>query len=211
MLWTIRHEWPSGARFSFNCYQHWATLVIRNKGGDTVFLLSREGVTQGDPLAMVGYGVGVPPLIRRLKEEFPCVSQPWYANNAGAGAGFTDILAFFERLKEIGPRYGYYPEASKSILVVCQHNLEAATEFFAPQQFGVTTGEQYLCGYIGAQEDQDEWVVRKTTSWTAAVSKLVKVAVYAGLQKSLQQEWQFLQRVVPGIGDKFAGVEQAIR
>jgi hypothetical protein len=54
------------------------------------------------------------------------------------------------------------------------------------------------------------------TSWTAAVSKLAKVAVHylqtanAGLQKSLQQEWQFLQRVVPGIGDKFSGVEQAI-
>jgi hypothetical protein len=56
----------------------------------------------------------------------------------------------------------------------------------------------------------------KTTSWTAAVSELAKVAVryprtaYAGLQKSLQQECQFLQQVVPGIGDKFAGVEQAI-
>jgi hypothetical protein len=24
MLWTIRHEWPAGAKFSFNsCYQHW--------------------------------------------------------------------------------------------------------------------------------------------------------------------------------------------
>jgi hypothetical protein len=79
MLWTIRHEWPSGARFSFNCYQHWVTLVIQDKGGAAVFLHSREGVTQGDPLAMVGYGVGVLPLIRKLKGEFPQVSQPWYA------------------------------------------------------------------------------------------------------------------------------------
>jgi hypothetical protein len=35
-------------------------------------------------------------------------------------------------------------------------------------------------------------------------------SAYAGLQKSLQQEWKFLQRVVPEIGDRFAGVEQAI-
>jgi hypothetical protein len=26
MLWTIHHEWPSGARFTFNCYKHWMAL-----------------------------------------------------------------------------------------------------------------------------------------------------------------------------------------
>jgi hypothetical protein len=165
---------------------------------------------------MVGYGVGVLPLIRRLKEEFPHMKQPWYADDAGAGADFADIFAFFERLKEIGPLYGYYPEASKSILVVRPQNLEAAKEHFASQQFRITTGERYLGGYIGAREDQDAWIEGKATSWTAAVKELAKVAVrfpqsaYAGLQKSLQQEWQFLQRVVPEIGDKFAGVERAI-
>jgi hypothetical protein len=52
------------------------------------------------------------------------VSQPWYAD-VRVGAGFTDILAFFERMKEIRPwYYGYYPEALKSITVICQHNLE---------------------------------------------------------------------------------------
>jgi hypothetical protein len=24
MLWTIRHEWPFGTRFAFNCYWYWA-------------------------------------------------------------------------------------------------------------------------------------------------------------------------------------------
>ena len=28
MLWAVRHEWSSGAQFTFNCYRRWATLVV---------------------------------------------------------------------------------------------------------------------------------------------------------------------------------------
>ena len=27
MLWTVLHVWPPGARFVFNCYHHWSSLV----------------------------------------------------------------------------------------------------------------------------------------------------------------------------------------
>ena len=50
MLWAVLYEWPSGAQFTFNCYRHWATLVVRDVGdGSGHFLHSKEGVTQGDP------------------------------------------------------------------------------------------------------------------------------------------------------------------
>jgi hypothetical protein len=42
MLWMVWHEWPSGARFTYNCYKHWATLVIRNNNGSGVFLLAKK-------------------------------------------------------------------------------------------------------------------------------------------------------------------------
>ena len=29
MLWTVRHRWPAGARFAFNCYRHRAQLLLR--------------------------------------------------------------------------------------------------------------------------------------------------------------------------------------
>ena len=49
MLCAVRHEWPSGAQFTFNCYRHWSTLVIMACGGTDQFLQSKEGVIQGDP------------------------------------------------------------------------------------------------------------------------------------------------------------------
>ena len=33
MLWEVRHEWPSGTQFTFNCYRQWANLVIQDGGG----------------------------------------------------------------------------------------------------------------------------------------------------------------------------------
>ena len=51
MLWAVRNQWPSGAQFMFNCYRHWATLVVRDTGdGSCHFLHIKEGVTQGYPL-----------------------------------------------------------------------------------------------------------------------------------------------------------------
>jgi hypothetical protein len=216
MLWIIRHEWPAGARFTFNCYKHWGTLVIRTNDGTGTFIFSKEGVTQGDPLSMFVYGMGLLPLIRVLKKSFPSLDQTWYADDAGAGGKFDLIKQHFRKLQEIGPYYGYYPEPSKSILIVPQKNLVAAQAAFKDFEFTITTGNRYLGGYIGEKESLVLWLREKVAYWTEAVKELASVAgpfpqsAYAGLQKSLQQEWQFVQRVIKGIGEEFTDVQKAI-
>jgi hypothetical protein len=69
-LWTVQHQWASGAQFAFNCYRHSATLILRRPGHPNCYVLhSREGVTQGHPLAMVIYGLAMPPLSHDLLER----------------------------------------------------------------------------------------------------------------------------------------------
>ena len=127
MLWSVRHEWPSGAQFTFKCYRHWATLVVRDIGdGSGHFLSSKEGVTQGDALAMITYGIGVLPLIWELRDPHPRVTQPWYADDAGAGGAFKEVQAHFQDLQSMGPARGYYPEPTKSILVVAPGKISRA-------------------------------------------------------------------------------------
>jgi hypothetical protein len=126
MVWAVRHEWPSGATFVFNCCKHWVVLILRGNDGHTVFIFSKEGVTQGEELSMFAYGMGILPLIRQLKAEFPQVEQPWYADDAGVSTKFDEIERFLRRLCEIGPLLGYYPKPTKSILIVQQHNLKGA-------------------------------------------------------------------------------------
>ena len=78
MLWAVRHEWISGAQFTFNCYRHWATMVVQDtKDGSGHLLHSKEGVTQGGSLAMITYGIGVLPLIRELRDTHTRVTQTW--------------------------------------------------------------------------------------------------------------------------------------
>jgi hypothetical protein len=69
---------------------------------------------------MFAYGIGILPLICQLKAGFPQVEQPWYADDAGAGAGakFDEIERFFWRLWEICPLFGYYPDLTKSLLIM---------------------------------------------------------------------------------------------
>ena len=66
MLWTVRHRWPAGARFEFNCYRYWVQLLLRQPGELPVTILSREGSTQGDPLSMVLYRITLVPLAEEL-------------------------------------------------------------------------------------------------------------------------------------------------
>ena len=67
MIWDVPHKCPIGTQFTFNCYHHWATLVVRVMGdGSGNLLHSKEGVNQGDPLAIIAYGIGFISLIREL-------------------------------------------------------------------------------------------------------------------------------------------------
>ena len=63
MIWAIWNEWNSGVQFTFHCYLHWETLVVQDSEGLYQFFHSKEGVTQGDPVAMITYCIRVLPII----------------------------------------------------------------------------------------------------------------------------------------------------
>ena len=57
---------------------------LQKWGGAASFLNSREGVTQGHTPDMVTYGIGILPLIKQLKAEFPDIIDCWYDDDSGA-------------------------------------------------------------------------------------------------------------------------------
>ena len=121
--WNARKLWPRCSRFLFNFYRGYAPLIV---AGTTELLFSSEGTTQGDPLAMLFYGVSLMPLIESLKDREKYL-QTWYADDSGALGALENMVEWLSSLTEnFGPKYGYYPEPSKSYLIVHPNFVEKA-------------------------------------------------------------------------------------
>ena len=135
----------------------------------------------------------------------------------GRGGAFHQVQAHFWDLQARGPAQGYYPEPTKIILVVALGNLAQAEDHFRGLGIRVVTRHRYLGGFIRDADAERDWLREIIRGWSESVKLLSGVAHkhpqsdYAGLQKSLQQEWAFVQRVTPGVGEAFGPVEEALR
>jgi len=71
-------------------------------------------------------------------------------------------------------------------------------------------------GFIGEVNERDEWLSPRLPDFEHGIRELASAAknypqtAHAGLQKSLQHEWAFLQHVILDIGDHFQSIEDAI-
>ena len=216
MLYEVCFHWPKGALFVFNCYKHWSQMVLRNNNDQCYSLHSEEGVTQGDPLSMIVYGIATLPIIQKLKSLQLQALQIWYADDASIGGKFEVIKKLFQLLQTEGPKYGYFPEPKKCVLIVHPNAITHAKEYFKSLQFEISTGNRFLGGFIGDEEEMTRYVNKKIYSWTTAVEDLAFAAqhhpqtAYCGLTKSLQHEWNFLLRTVPNIAQNFAPLQQSM-
>ena len=116
-----------------------------------------------------------------------------------------------------GLERGYYPEPSKSVLIVHPENLESGKEFSTRRIFKVCAGSLYLGGYIRDDNSRSTWMKESILAWENNINTFSKtIGKYpqdscAVVIRSIQSEWIFLQRVTWDTEDEFAGVEKMIR
>ena len=95
---------------------------------------------------MIAYSIRVLPLLRELWGAHPWFIHTWYADDAGAGRNFQNISEHFTDLQARGPARGYYPDPTKSILLVDLGNVAWAEEHFWGLGIRVVTGHCSLEG-----------------------------------------------------------------
>ena len=209
-LLNIHSLCPSIAITLTNTYRKDANLFIE---GET--LTSSEGTTQGDPLATAMYALGVLPLIRRLNDV---AKQLWFADDAAAGGKLSKLLAWWEKLNQIGPSYGYHPNADKTWLVVKDEHMEHAKDLFSAHGVNLTSsGRKHLGSAIGDTEFLRKYLKNKIHQWSLELESLSDIArsephaAYAGFVHGLKSKWMYTMRTTPGISELLSPIEDIIR
>ena len=191
-----------------NTYSKPARLFVT--GGDEI--LSLEGTTQGDPLSMAMYALAITPLIKSLSQEVPNnAKQVWFADKLSA------LKRWWKHLTAVGPGYGYYPNLSKTTLVVKAEYVHHATALF--QDTGIRrtiAGHSILGAAVGTPSFVDDYVAAKVEMWKEEIEALVKIAeiyphaAYAAFIHSIKGKWQFIMRTVDNVGKLFQPIEDII-
>ena len=93
---------------------------------------------------MAIYGIGVTPLINMLidilsTEYSANVNIIAYADDFSAAGNLKDLRRWWIVLTEIGPKFGYYPEPTKTRLVVKLCASEKAESVFFGTKIKITT------------------------------------------------------------------------
>ena len=210
-LRNIQHLCPSLSKVLTNTYREDVQLFI-----DGVTLLSQEGTIQGDPLAMALYAIAITPLIDHLEDE--SVKQIWYADDATACGKISNLRTWRDQITNKGPDYGYFPNATKTWLVVKEEKLEEAQNTFQGTNVAITSeGRKLLGAALGTPSFVDIYVQQKVTEWTQEVEQLSNIAIsqphaaYSAFTHGLISKWTYLSRTVPDIENHMKPLEEAIR
>ena len=165
---------------------------------------------------MAMYASGMLPLVHKLKATWHM--QVWFADDASAGGGASNLREWWDRLQSTRPLFGYHPNPSKTWLVVKPEHCSAAEAHFEGTEVNISTqGQRYLGATLGSRPFVKEFVKKKVSSWIAEIESLSGIAkvqpqaAYAALNHGLMNEWTFLMRTIPDINNLFHLLEDAIR
>ena len=208
-LQNIQRIFPLLAPMIINTYRTPSCLFI-----DGESIMSREGVTQGDPLAMAFYAIATTTLIEKLRQD---TLQVWYADDAAGAGKLSHLRAWWDKINELGPAFGYFPNATKSHILVKENLLCEARETFEGTNLQIdTNGMGYLGGSIGSEQFTKDFIAGQVQEWIRNVEALFEIAqchpqaALAVLTHGLAGKWTYLMRVTSGDKDFRNQLESSI-
>ena len=209
-LCNIHSQCPALATAVINCYRLNLPLFI---DGDVIF--SAEGTTQGEPLAMIFYAIGILPLIHHLDEK--SCSQIWYADDVAACGRISTLRGWWDGLCLKGLGYRYFPNASKSWLIVKPAFWDLASSTFAVTDVNITTeGHRYLGSAIGSPAFVSNFIFEKVSEWVSQLDLLTSIAqshphaAYSAFVRGLFSKWTYFLRTTPNMEDYLAPLESCL-
>ena len=179
--------------------------------------MSSEGTTQGDPMAMPGYGIGILPLLVLIKADDHALKHVAYADDIGGGSKLVNLRKWWEKIEYFGPLLGYYPKASKSWLVVKEEMLSEAETLFDGTGINITTeGRKYLGGFVGKRTGEEDYVKDLVEDWVNQIEELSKIAkcepqaAYSAFTAGFKHKMTYYMRTIPDLNEIMQPLDNVI-
>ncbi|XP_063615254.1 uncharacterized protein LOC134788297 [Penaeus indicus] len=218
-LHSTRIKCPNFARYIENLYSQPAKQFVSDREtGRCEIIESAEGTTQGDPIAMAMYAIGLLKLQDPISHEKTQVKQVAYADDITGAGKIEDIKRWWDEIVLYGPMQGYYPNAQKTVLIVKPQKLDLAKEKFKNTDIIIKTGgEKHLGAILGPIHNREKFIKDRVEEWVNEIRRLAKIATiephaaYTALTFGIRHRWNYLMRTVPGIGHLLEPLEQTIK
>ena len=153
-----------------NCYQRPSRLFITGGGEIT----SAEGATQGDPLDMSAYGFGITPLFQLIRND---IKQAVFADDLSGAHKLHTLRKWWDNIETYGPSLGYYPNASKSWLLVKPHLLSEAERVVHGTEINITMeGRKHFGGFVGTRETEEQYASKNINDLAKQIVTLYEIA-----------------------------------
>ena len=205
-LHNIRVICPAISTILINMYRTPTRLFIA--GGEEI--LSREGTTQGDNLAMPFYALGTSILIYSNNNA----KQIWLADDAAAGGSLKQLRTWWDNLICEGDKFEYFVNQKKSWLILKDpKNIQIAKDLFNSSINVTTGGKRHLGASLGTDEFTTQYMNDKVSSWLIQLENLNKIAesnpqvAYSAYINGFQHKFTYFMRTIPNISSHLQPIE----
>ena len=140
---------PALSTYVNNCYSLPFRLFVI--GGAEI--TSEEGTTQGNPTAVVMCAITIIPLIMmlmKLTEKIPNkqTKMVGFTHDLSAGRSLSNIKKWWKAFCNLGPKFGYNPEATKCWLIVKPQLVKEAEKLFDNTKTNITVNSKRHLGAV---------------------------------------------------------------
>ena len=157
-LHNVQYMCPHFATILINTYRKASRLILRNE----TEILSQEGTTQGDNLAMSFYAISTVLVHERLR-TITSVKQVWLADDTAGAGTVNELLHWWNLVISEGCKYGYHVNELKSWLIAKDDRLLKLVKdkFCGSSIKYITDGKRHLGAVIGSAGYKKEYATEK--------------------------------------------------
>ena len=128
------------------------------------------------------------------------------------------MCVWCDQLCKLGPKFGYFPEATKSWLIIKKDVEKKAEETFYGGGVKITTyGKRHLGAALGSHEYKEEYLATKFDGWIEEIKILSEIAksqpqaAYSCFITGFRHKVTYYMRTINGASNQLQSLDQVIQ